>query len=54
LDNLRRKSFFYNDIGSDSPHGELVFSMIFLRYLETGIFERIDERKVLVRCVLAE
>ena len=31
--------------GLDSPHGDLVFSMIFLRYLETGIFERIDERK---------
>ena len=29
----------------DSAHGDLVYSMLFLRYLETGIFERIDLRK---------
>ena len=29
----------------DNAHGDLVYSMLFLRYLETGIFERIDLRK---------
>lgn len=29
----------------DNAHGDLVYSMLFLRYLETGIFERVDLRK---------
>lgn len=31
--------------GFDNAHGELVYSMIFLRFIQTGIFEEIDPDK---------